>query len=215
MSFISVAFVERRSGRGMSVACRARRRSAGRYREPRRGAACHGRGLRRARAARRLHRPDLRHAAALAGRVRPRLRRARPVAHAATPAPWRACRFPSALLAGAARRAAGAGASAPRSPGSAICSLAPASALCDAGARAADRRARLEHAASARLGAGGARLRRPALAEGARHLQFRRRSRQDGGAGRRLAAARGRCRGSRCSRCSARSGLRSRPRSSC
>ena len=47
----------------------------------------------------------------------------------------------------------------------------------------------LQHAASARLGAGGARLRRPALAEGARHLQFRRRHRQDVGAGGGLAAA--------------------------
>ena len=52
----------------------------------------------------------------------------------------------------------------------------------------ADRRARRQHAASARLGAGRARLRGHAFAQRARHLQFRRRSRQDGAAGRGLAA---------------------------
>ena len=61
--------------------------------------------------------------------------------------------------------------------------------LLDAGDRAPDRRARLQHAASAGVGAGRARLRRSALAEGARHLQLRRRHRQDVGAGGGLAAA--------------------------
>ncbi len=44
---------------------------------------------------------------------------------------------------------------------------------------AVHQRARRQHATSARLGADGARLRRPALDEGARHLQLRRRHRQD------------------------------------
>ena len=47
----------------------------------------------------------------------------------------------------------------------------------------------LQHAASAGLGAGRPRLRRVALDEGARHLQFRRRHRQDVGAGGGLADA--------------------------
>ena len=48
-----------------------------------------------------------------------------------------------------------------------------------AGAGAVRRRARRQRPASARLGADRARLCRAALAEGARHLQFRRRHRQD------------------------------------
>ena len=47
--------------------------------------------------------------------------------------------------------------------------------------------ARRQHAASARLLAGGARVLRRALAESARHLQFRWRSRKDGDPGRRRA----------------------------
>ena len=57
--------------------------------------------------------------------------------------------------------------------------------------RAFRRRARRQHPASARLQLDGAGIRRAALDEGARHLQFRRRHRQDDPAGGRLAAAGG------------------------
>ena len=63
----------------------------------------------------------------------------------------------------------------------------PERQLRDAARRAADRRHRRQHPASDRLGAGGARVLRPALAEGAGRLQFRRRHRQDDGAGARSA----------------------------
>ena len=91
----------------------------------------------------------------------------------------------------ALRRAAGAGARHRARRRSAIASPALSTGVATAGGGAVRRRARRQHAASARLVADRARLRRPALAEGARHLQFRRRHRQDDGAGGGLAAVGG------------------------
>ena len=129
ISFVSVAFVERRNGTGsrMSVAAPHVAEPAGSRGHQGRGAPRHRRRLRRACAARRLHRPDLRDAADLAGRVRPRLCRARSVAHlllrhhgGAANSVRRCCPSGSACR-WCWRRA-------PRSPASAICSPAPASA---------------------------------------------------------------------------------------
>ena len=72
--------------------------------------------------------------------------------------------------------------SAPRSPGFGYCLAGVERGLCHAARGAVRRRARRQHAASAGLRAGRARLCRTALAHGARHLQFRRRHRQDDGA---------------------------------
>ena len=159
------------------------------------------RGLRRACAARRLHRPDLHHAAALAGRVRHRLRGAGAVAHLlfrhdGEPANSVGAAFRAARRAAGARGGHGA-------VGHRLSRRGRERRFLDTGDRAFDRRARLQHAASARFGAGRPRLRRAALDEGARHLQFRRRHRQDVGAGAGLADAGGACRGSRPSRLSA------------
>ena len=87
--------------------------------------------------------------------------------------------------------------------------------LCGADRDPGNRGARREHAASARLGAGRARLRGHAIARRARHLQFRRRSRKDGAARRGLAAGGGDAVAFRRSRSSARSGLWRRSQSCC
>ncbi len=79
--------------------------------------------------------------------------------------------------------------SAPRSPGCGYLLAGASAGLVMLAARAGRRRARRQHAASARLRAGRARVRRRALDQGARHLQFRRRHRQDDGAGGGRAAA--------------------------
>ena len=147
------------------------------------------RGLRRACAARRLHRPDLRHVAAVAGRVRHRLCGAGAVAHLllghdGEPANSLGASFRAARRAAGARGGHGA-------VGHRLSRGGRERRFLDIGDRAFDRRARLQHAASARVGAGCPCLCRTARDEGARHLQFRGRHRQDVGAGAGLADAAG------------------------
>ncbi len=136
---------------------------------------------RRTCAARRLHRPHLHHAAAVAGRIRPDLR-----------GPWRAPRHvrgrhgehadsrKPAVRADWRRHRACArhGACRPR-----LLSCRSEHRLCHAAWRTGYRRARRQHPAPHCLGAGRPRLCRPALADGARHLQFLRRYRENDGAG--------------------------------
>ena len=178
------------------------RAAAERERAPRAGVACGAHALHDGYTDL-IYRP----AAGLAGGVRPRLCGARPAArrvrrhHGELPDSRRAC-WPS----GSAPRPCSR--SAPRSPGSAICLAGASAGFAMLLVALVRRRARRQHAAPARLRADGARLRGRALAQGARHLQFRRRHRQDDGAGGRGAAAHARWRGGRRSRCSARCGLR-------
>ena len=151
---------------------------------------------RRACAARRLHRSHLHHAAAVAGGVRPDLRGARRAARACSSAPWRACKFPPVCCPNGSAPPQ-CWRSAPRSPVSVIASPAPSTGFVMLLGALLDRRPRLQHAASDRLGAGRPRLCRAAFAQGARHLQFHRRSRQDDFAGDAVADAAWRWRGVR------------------
>ena len=187
ISFVSTDF--RRAPPEQAMTASAASPTSRRARKARRAPRARRR-LRRACAARRLYRSDLRHAADLAGTnsasAMPRSGCCRRVLrHAGRLADSRRACWPS----GSARRWCWR--SAPRSPASAIASPASAAAFVTlvAALFVGGLGASTQHPLASV--AGRARLRRPALAEGARHLQFRRRHRQDDAAGGGLAAARG------------------------